>query len=110
MVLLDSLLRFFSLPGFRLRDSEQRRTSRVRHAMLSLLQVHGGHGVQRVAQRVRFAGDLEALWYLRQDLMSALSQLDGEAAARRQLRPINNLFRGRLPETMGPRQHQRFNM
>ncbi|WP_213954926.1 hypothetical protein [Variovorax sp. dw_954] len=110
MVLPSSFLRLFSLPGFRLRDSEHRHTSRVRHAMLSLLQVHGGHGVQRVAQRVRFAGDLEALWYLRQDMMCAISEIDGEAAARRQLRPINSMFKGRLPETMGPRRHQRFNM
>lgn len=76
--------------------------------MLSLLQVHGGHAIQRIAHRVRFADDLESLWYLRQDLLMALSALDGEAAARRQLRPINNLFKGRLPHTMGPRAHQRF--
>ncbi len=42
--------------------------------MLSVLQGHGGHSVQRVGQRVRFAADVEALWYLRQDVMMALSR------------------------------------
>ncbi len=79
----------------------------IRTAMLSLLQVHGGHSVQRVAQRVRFAGDLEALWYLRQDVLSALSAVDGEVSARRQMRPINRLFKGGLPGAMGPRAHHR---
>ncbi|MEJ8848034.1 hypothetical protein [Variovorax rhizosphaerae] len=99
MMVPSSFLRLFSLQGFHLRDSEQRHTSRVRHAMLSLLQVHGGHEVQRVAQRVRFAGNLQSLWHLRQRMMSAISELDGEAAARRQLRPINSLFKRWLPDT-----------
>lgn len=77
----------------------------VRTAMLSLLQVHGGHTMQRVAQRVRFAGDLEALWYLRQDVLTALSAVDGEVAARRQMHQINRLFKGGLPGAMGPRTH-----
>ena len=76
--------------------------------MLSLLQVHGGKATARITQRVHFADDIESLWYLRQDLLLTLSALNGEAAARRQLREINSLFKGRLPETMVPRDHQRF--
>jgi hypothetical protein len=91
-----------------LRGSGDRQLGRVRHAMLSLLQTHGGHAIQRISQRVRFADDIESLWYLRQDLLLALSALDGEAAARRKLRQINTLFKGCLPQTMGPRVHQRF--
>lgn len=103
-----SFFRRLSLSGLGFRRSADRQLTRIRHAMLSLLQVHGGHAVARIAQRVRFADDLEALWYLRQDMLMALSATDGEAAARRQLRKINNLFKGRLPDTMGPRAHQRF--
>jgi hypothetical protein len=105
---IRGFLRLLSIPGFGSRKSEPRHTHRVRYAMLSLLQVHGGHSIQRVAQRVRFADDLEALWYLRQDVMSALVELDGEAAARRQLHPINTMFKGRLRETMGPRARHTF--
>ncbi|GAA4339173.1 hypothetical protein GCM10023165_18330 [Variovorax defluvii] len=76
--------------------------------MLELLQKHGGHATQRVAQRVRFAGDIEALWYLRQDVVTALSTTDGEAVARRQMREINRMFKGGLPCAMVPRPHHRF--
>jgi hypothetical protein len=107
MVSLSSFFRFLSLPGLGLRRSADRQMGQIRTAMLSLLQVHGGHSVQRVAQRVRFAGDLETLWYLRQDVLTALSAIDGEAAARRQMRQINRLFKGGLPGAMGPRPHHR---
>jgi hypothetical protein len=107
MVSLSSFLRFLSLPGLGLRRSADRQMGQIRTAMLSLLHVHGGHSVQRVAQRVRFAGDLEALWYLRQDVLAALSAIDGEVAARRQMRQINRLFKGGLPHAMGPRPHHR---
>ncbi|SCK55248.1 hypothetical protein VAR608DRAFT_5684 [Variovorax sp. HW608] len=104
---LSRFFRFLSLPGLGARRSVDRQMGQIRTAMLSLLQVHGGHSVQRVAQRVRFAGDLEALWYLRQDVLTALSAVDGEVAARRQMTQINRLFKGGLPNTMGPRTHQR---
>ena len=107
MVSTSSFFRFL-LPGFGFRRSADRQVGQVRTAMLSLLQVHGGHSVQQVAQRVRFAGDLEALWYLRQDVLTALSAVDGEVAARRQMKQINNMFKGGLPGNLGPRQHQRF--
>jgi len=107
MVSPSSLLRFLSFPGFGLRRSADRQMGQIRTAMLSLLQVHGGHTMQRVAQRVRFAGDLEALWYLRQDVLTALSAVDGEVAARRQMRQINRLFKGGLPGAMVPRPHHR---
>lgn len=104
---LTRFFRFLSLPGLGFRRSADRQMGQIRTAMLSLLQVHGGHSIQRVAQRVRFAGDLEALWYLRQDVLTALSAVDGEVAARRQMRQINRLFKGGLPGTMGPRAHNR---
>lgn len=107
MVSPSSFFRFLSLPVFGFRRSADRQMGRIRTAMLSLLQAHGGHSIQRVAQRVRFAGDLEALWYLRQDVLTALSAVDGEVAARRQMREINRLFKGGLPGTMVPRRHER---
>ena len=33
--------------------------------------------------------------------------LDGEIAVRRQMKQINSMFRGRLPDAMGPRAHRR---
>lgn len=103
----SSFRRFMSFQILGFRRSADRQMSQIRTAMLSLLQVHGGHAVQRVAQRVRFAGDLEALWYLRQDVLTALSAVDGEVSAREQMSQINHLFKGGLPGAMGPRTHNR---
>lgn len=76
--------------------------------MLTLLDAREGPAVQRLARRVRFADGLEALWYLRQDLLIALSEIDGEAAAQQHMQRLNRLFKGGLPQTMGPRAHHRF--
>jgi len=102
------LLRLLNVPGSGSHRATESQLGRIRTAMLSALQGHGGHSVQRVSQRVRFAADVEALWYLRQDVMIALSAIDGETAARRQMTAINSMFKGGLPGSMGPRTHQRF--
>ncbi|MGR4869713.1 hypothetical protein ACIPRI_12700 [Variovorax sp. LARHSF232] len=108
MVSLRKLIRLLPLAPFGgVHRSEERRAGEIRVAMLNMLRLHTGHAVTRVAQRVQFAGDLEALWYLRQDVMTALSDLDGEGAARRQMKQINSMFKGRLPDAMGPRAHRR---
>ena len=106
--MLLRLLRLLNVPGSGSRQATESQLGRIRTAMLSVLQGHGGHSVQRVSQRVRFAADVEALWYLRQDVMMALSAIDGETAARRQMKAINSMFKGGLQGSMGPRAHQRF--
>jgi hypothetical protein len=107
-MLFRRILRLLNVPGFGSLQATESQLGRIRTAMLSVLQGHGGHSVQRVSQRVRFAADVEALWYLRQDVMMALSAIDGETAARRQMKTINSMFKGGLPGSMGPRAHQRF--
>jgi len=107
MVSLRKLIRLLPLAPFGVHRSEERRAGEIRIAMLNMLRLHSGNAISRVAQRVQFAGDLEALWYLRQDVMTALSDLDGEGAARRQMKQINSMFKGRLPDAMGPRAHRR---
>lgn len=102
----SSLLRLLSFPGLSFRRSTDRQLVQIRTSMLSLLEARPGNTVHRVAQRVRFADDLEALWYLRQDVLTSLAEIDGEPSARRQMRRINSLFKGGLPQTMGPRVHR----
>jgi hypothetical protein len=108
MVSPSSFFRLLCFPGIGRGRSAERKARQIRTAMLTLLQVHTGSNVQRLMQRVRFAEDVEALWYLRQDLLAALSEVDGELEARRQVNQINGMFKGGLPNTMGPRIHQRF--
>lgn len=107
MVLLRKLFGWLPLPRFGARDT-QRGMGEIRSAMLAMLQAQQGHMTQRVAQRVQYADDFEALWYLRQDVMTAVRDIDGEHAARSHMKKINNMFRGRLPSAMGPRRHHRF--
>jgi hypothetical protein len=105
---LRSIIRFLSLPGLGLRSVADRRMRRIRTAMLSLLNGHSGVEVRRVEQRVQFAENLEALWYLRQDLVSTLTAVGDETTARQQILRITGLFKGWLPSTMVSRTHHRF--
>ena len=96
------------MPGLGLRIVADRRIGQIRTAMLALLEGHAGPDVRRIEQRVRFAENMEALWYLRQDLVATLSTVGDETAARERIAQINGLFKGWLPSTMVPRVHHRF--
>jgi len=51
----------------------------------------------QIIRRIRYADDIQALWYLRGDLMAALAALHGEAAARQRVASITDQFQGLLP-------------
>ena len=81
----------------------------VRQAMLQSLIGTSGCAVARMNMRLRYAGDIEALWYLRTDLFSILAGLRGESAARAAIDQITLLFQGQLPRPLRtlhlPRMH-----
>ena len=85
------------------RDGILQQEDKVRLAMLQLLQADGGSAERKVEERIRFAADMEALWYLREDVLQAIRPPGGELAARRELVPIDRMFKGWLPGTMKPR-------
>ena len=68
------------------------RLEEVRKAMLELLEQDGAGKNSAIERRVLFAHDLDALWYLRPDLMTALAEARGESAARDCLADITRLF------------------
>lgn len=70
----------------------------VRAAMLETLQAAIPVGRSPLEHRVRFAADIQALWYLRGDLMGVLCSVHGEARARALLAGITRLFDGLLPD------------
>jgi len=74
----------------------------IRDAMLNLLGTAADR-FPHIARRIRYASDIQALWYLRGDLMGALAALHGEAAAREQLQAISAMFSGLLPGGMTTR-------
>lgn len=75
----------------------------IREAMLGLLDEAGGRRFVNVIRRVRYANDIQALWYLRGDLMAALAAVDGEAAAREKVQKITKMFRGLVPGSLHSR-------
>ena len=69
----------------------------VRRAMLHSLMGLTGCEVARMNMRLRYAGDIEALWYLRSDLLDTLTLLRGKAIAQTVLDRITPMFQGQLP-------------
>lgn len=72
-------------------------TEEIREAMLGVLGVTGQKSFPNVARRLRYANDLQALWYLRGDLMAALAALYSETVARDKIACITDQFHGLLP-------------
>lgn len=75
----------------------------IREAMLEGLCVNGTTPASKLELKVTTANDLHDLWYLRGDVMAAIAAIDGEAAARRKLNQISQMFRGLLPKSLTSR-------
>ena len=75
----------------------------IREAMLNGLGVSGAATASKLELKVTYANDLHDLWYLRGDVMAAISAISGETQARRKLDEISDLFRGLLPKALTSR-------
>ena len=71
--------------------------------MLRSLMGTTGCEVARMNMRLRYAADIEALWYLRTDLFSTLAPLRGEACAQHVIDNVTPLFQDQLPRSMTER-------
>jgi hypothetical protein len=69
----------------------------IRQAMLDALGEHGALAHPALKRRVEYAEDIQDLWYLRGDVLTAISSSEGEAIARAHLARISEMFRGSLP-------------
>lgn len=78
-------------------------TEDIRTSMLELLGQGGYARFPQLTRRIRYAGELQGLWYLRGDLMAAIASMDGEAIARERLREVSDLFQGLLPGGLSSR-------
>jgi hypothetical protein len=78
-------------------------TEDIRESMLAELGELGPKRFPHVTRRIRYANDIQALWYLRGDLMGALAALNGEVAARERLAAITKMFKGLLPVALTSR-------
>lgn len=70
--------------------------------MLHSLSGVSGCEVARMNMRLRYAGDIEALWYLRSDLQRTLVALRGERRAQRLVAQFTALFQGQFPQALRP--------
>lgn len=78
--------------------SAESRIKLIRQAMLDSLEDLGESShMSRVQARVLYATDIQALWYLRGDLMNLLADVNGESAAKAHLVQITSMFNGLLP-------------
>ena len=69
----------------------------IRGAMLSMASADSDDRALAVIRRIRYAADLEALWYIRGELMGLLARCHGEAVAWEMLEDLSVLFSDLLP-------------
>lgn len=94
-------------------SEEERRAAQIEPIRQAMLESFGGGSPSasfpQLESRILLAADLQSLWYLRSDLMAALSSLQGEFTARHSLQDITSMFEGLLPKNMfsrpTPRRH-----
>lgn len=75
----------------------------IRDAMLAMLARPGPDPFPHVTRRIRYATDVQALWFLRGDLMAVLASRDGEAAALEKIEAISDMFKDTLPNGLRSR-------
>ena len=80
-----------------------RATDGIRDAMLDFTDECDVALFADVVRRIRYAEDLQALWYLRGDLMTALAETWGETVAREKIASITDQFQGLLPGGLSSR-------
>jgi hypothetical protein len=82
-------------PAFQLED--------IRQTMLDTLDHAGWNTYSYLEHRIMFASSLMDLWFLRSDLMHAISNVLGESVAAQTIREISAMFDGLLPKGLASR-------
>lgn len=75
----------------------------IRLLMLSELGDENEKKFPAVTRRIRYAQDIQALWYARSDVMAILANTHGETIAREKLACISGKFKGLLPKALAQR-------
>lgn len=92
------------------KNQTPRTIQEIRAAMLHELGEKSADNFPRIHLRVSYAEDIQDLWHLRNDVMTAISAMDGEAVARSKLSEISQMFRGLIPNAyLVPRTHPKGN-
>ena len=81
-------------------DALNSRTEAIRELMLQELGEYGEKKFPAIARRVRYAPDVQGLWYARSDVMAILANTYGETVAREKIADISQRFNGLLPKSL----------
>jgi hypothetical protein len=84
-------------------DASEYSIEDIRDAMLTMLAEVGEDRSPQVTRRIRYAVDVQALWFLRGDLMAVLSGAHGEAVALEKLEALSQMFKALLPQGLRSR-------
>lgn len=75
----------------------------IREAMLAMAALDAGERGAGVSRRIRYATDLQALWFMRGELMQLLARDHGEVAAREKVDELSAMFIHLLPSGLRSR-------
>ena len=76
------------------------RTEAIRQQMLLEMGEAGEQKFPAIARRVRYAPDVQGLWYLRSELMGMLSSVHGETIAQAKIADISARFKGLVSQSL----------
>jgi hypothetical protein len=79
------------------------RSEEIRLLMLREIGEYGEKNYPGVARRLRYASDVQGLWYVRSDVMAIMANLYGETIAREKMSRISGMFKGLLPGSLSSR-------
>lgn len=96
-----SLYNLFAQSSPTVRSQATDCTQEIRDTMLLMLgeRIHQP-ALAPLVRRLRLASGAQELWYLREGLMSALAQHEGESTARLRMARLDALFKGQVPASM----------
>lgn len=78
-------------------------TESIRQFILQELGEFTEKNQPKIVLRVRYAQDIQTLWYARGDIMAELSAKHGETIAREKIARISDKFKGLLPRGLSSR-------
>ena len=75
----------------------------IRERMQAMAEAAGGPRAPLVIRRIRYATDVEALWFIRSELMALLAGAWGEVVALERIDAVSDMFDDLLPEGLRSR-------
>jgi hypothetical protein len=101
--LRSSIYAMFSVSTARPRLPDPVTMDEIREAMLVLVDLENGERAAGLARRIRYATELQALWFMRGEIMQLLARTHGEQAAREKVDELSALFGDQLPSGLRSR-------